>query len=214
MSSSTTIDPATEKTRRAYDRVSWFYDIQEGILDRLAAGKWRAALWGMVPEDSKVLEVGVGTGRNFKYYRPGLDVTGIDISPKMMARAERKAASEDLPVALRLMDAQSLEFPDSSFDVAISTFVYCSVPDPVLGLEEARRVIRPGGQLLLLEHVLPRWQPARWLMQRMNGIARTLSGANIARDTVANVEKSGWNIEEVRPLGADIFKIIVARRAD
>lgn len=214
MSSSTTIDPATEKTRRAYDRVSWFYDIQEGILDRLAAGKWRAALWGMVPEDSKVLEVGVGTGRNFKYYRPGLDVTGIDISPKMMARAERKAASEDLPVALRLMDAQSLEFPDSSFDVAISTFVYCSVPDPVLGLEEARLVIRPGGQLLLLEHVLPRWQPARWLMQRMNGIARTLSGANIARDTVANVEKSGWKIEEVRPLGADIFKIIVARRAD
>jgi ubiquinone/menaquinone biosynthesis C-methylase UbiE len=212
MGTLTTIDPATEKTRRTYDRASRFYDIEEGLMDRLAAGKWRAALWNMVPPDAKVLEIGVGTGRNFKYYRPDLAITGIDISPKMLAKAERKAAKDDVRVDLRLMDAQALEFPDQSFDVAISTFVFCSVPDPVLGLEEARRVIRPGGRLLLLEHVLPRWQPARWLMQRANSIARTISGANINRATVANVESGGWAVEEVQHLWADIVKIIVARR--
>jgi ubiquinone/menaquinone biosynthesis C-methylase UbiE len=130
----------------------------------------------------------------------------------MLAKAERKAAKDNLTVDLRLMDAQALDFPDQSFDVAVATFVFCSVPDPVLGLEEARRVTKVGGQLLLLEHVLPRWQPARWIMQRMNGIARTISGANIARDTASNVEKAGWHIDEVHPLFADIFKIIVASR--
>jgi ubiquinone/menaquinone biosynthesis C-methylase UbiE len=130
----------------------------------------------------------------------------------MLAKAERKAAKDDVQATLRLMDAQSLEFRDQSFDVTLATFVFCSVPNAVLGLEEAKRVTKVGGRLLLLEHVLPRWQPARWIMQRTNGIARTVSGANIARDTVSNVEKAGWHIDEVRPLFADIFKLIVASR--
>lgn len=212
MSTPTTIDPATENTRRAYDRASRVYDIEEGFMDWLAAGKWRASLWDMVSADDQVLEIGVGTGRNFKYYRPDLAGTGIDISPKMLAKAERKAAKDGINVELQLMDAQALELPDESFDVTIATFVFCSVPDPVLGLEEAKRVTKVGGRLLLLEHVLPRWQPARWIMQRMNGIARTFSGANIARNTVKNVEKADWRIDEVRPVWADIVKIIVASR--
>ena len=89
-------DKATETTRKTYDRASRFYDIEEGLVDRLAAGKWRRTLWSLAPPDSAVLEVGVGTGRNLKFYRSDLSVTGIDLSPKMLAKAEHKGPTVEV----------------------------------------------------------------------------------------------------------------------
>lgn len=204
-------DVATERARRTYDRSARWYDIQEWLPERLAFRKWRRLMWDFVP-DGRILEVGVGTGKNLRYYRPGHLVTAIDLSPKMVAQARKNAERWGVEADLLEMDAQALELESATFDSAVSTFVFCSVPDPVRGLSEVRRVLSPGGRVFLLEHVLSRRQPARWLMQRLNGMVRTLGGANLNRDTVANVEAGGFSIVDVRDLWSDIVKLIVAEK--
>jgi ubiquinone/menaquinone biosynthesis C-methylase UbiE len=166
----------------------------------------------MVP-NGRVLEVGVGTGKNLRYYREGHAVTAIDFSPKMIERASKNAERWAVKADLLLMDAQALDFPDSQFDAAVATFVFCSVPDPVQGLREVSRVLKPGGRAYLLEHVLSNRQPARWIMQRLNGVVSNIGGANINRDTVGNVEAAGLTIVEVRDLWSDIVKLIVAEKS-
>ncbi len=206
------LDQATKRTRRAYDRAALWYDAQEWLPERLAFRRMRQRLWDLVPAGD-ILEVGVGTGKNIPYYRPDMHLTAIDISPKMLRRAEGRARRESVDVALKVMDAQTLEFPDASFDAVAATFVFCSVPDPILGLSEVRRVLKPGGTIYLLEHVLSHKPILGWLMSRTNGFWRSLSGANIARETVANVEAAGFDIVSVENLWLDIVKLIVAEKA-
>lgn len=201
-------DDSNERVQRRYDRVAPFYDTLESIME-LRAAQWRRDLWSEVT-DGDVLEVGVGTGKNLRFHPAQARVTAIDIAPKMLERAQRRAALEGSSVVLERADVQALRFPDGSFDIAVATFVFCSVPDPVLGLRELRRVLRPGGRLLLLEHVL---SERRWLRRIMRGfdpITARLVGAHIARETVASVRDAGFTIREVRDLGLDVVKRIDA----
>lgn len=167
-------------------------------------------LWKRV-RGPRVLEIGVGTGKNMAYYPPGVQVSAIDLSPRMLEQARRRAVRQAVPVNLCEADVQALPFPDAYFDTAVATFVFCSVPDPVLGLCEVRRVLQPGGQLLLLEHVLPRHPILRRLMRLVNPIVVRLMGANIDRDTVANVRQAGFVSVQVEDLWLDIVKLIEAR---
>lgn len=125
-------------------------------MTRLMEGKkargWHARVWDSVM-GPRVLEVGVGTGRSLPYYPEGLGVTAIDLSGGMPARAKQRARDLGLSVNLRRMDVQKLDFPDDYFDTAVATCTFCSVPDPVLGLEEIRRTLKPDGRVLLLEHM-------------------------------------------------------------
>jgi ubiquinone/menaquinone biosynthesis C-methylase UbiE len=109
-------------------------------------------------------------------------------------------------------DAQSLEFPDDSFDAAAATFVFCSVPDPVLGLQELARVVKPGGSIFLMEHVRSTDPIMGKLMDLVNPIVRNLMGPNINRDTEGNVKRAKLAISSVIDLDrGGIFKIIHAR---
>jgi ubiquinone/menaquinone biosynthesis C-methylase UbiE len=204
-------DPtATALTKARYDRNARLYDLIESPMELVAFRRWRHKLWAQVP-GGRVLEVGVGTGKNFLYYPKDAHVTAIDLSDKMLERARRRAARQGIAVELLQMDAQALAFPDRSFDYVVATFVFCSVPDPVLGLSELRRVCKPEGKILLLEHMRPESPWLGKLFDLLNPIAVRLTGANINRRTVENVQRSGLKIESVENLTpSGIVKLIVA----
>ena len=202
-------DDVTSIVARRYDRIARAYDLAGGA-DLLLTAGWRRALWSSV-EDVRVLEVGVGTGLNFGFHPAGLAVTGIDIAPKMLAAARRRAARLEAPVRLELGDVQALRFPNASFDTVVATFVFCSVPDALRGLRELRRVLRPGGRLLLLEHVISSRPWLAALMRVLDPLTVRMSGAHIARNTVGNVELAGFVDVVARPLLFDVVQHIEAR---
>lgn len=188
------------------------YNLLEWPVEHLMYKKWRKLLWKEIT-GPRVLEIGVGTGKNIPYYSGGLQVTGVDLSPGMLRHARKKAAGMELGdnVTLREMDAQKLEFGEDRFDEVVATFAFCSVPDPVLGLEEALRVTKPGGRMHLLEHMLSRNSRLAAVMKKLDGAIHWITGVHIARDTVRNVREAGWKVEheeELTPGG--IFRMIRA----
>ena len=204
-------DAQTRSTRARYDRLAARYDDMEAMIERRAFGGWRARLWGRV-RGPRVLEVGVGTGKNLPYYPKDAQVTAIDLSPGMLERARARARRDGIAVDLRLMDAQHLDLADGSFDTVVSTFVFCSVPDAVRGLREVRRVTRPGGQILLLEHMRSPNPLLGLLMDLVNPIVVRMMGANINRRTVENARAAGLEIVGIEDLAfGGIFKLIEAR---
>jgi len=205
------MDAATDLARRRYNRIARVYDLLEGLVERSRYRQWRQLLWSKVT-GKRVLEVGVGTGKNFPYYPAEAEVTAIDFSEKMLARAREKARKQKVMVNLLPMDVQKMEFPDNSYDTVVATFVFCSVPDSIKGLMEVERVCQPGGKVLLLEHVLSANRVLAWLMNVVNPVVVRVMGPNINRRTVENVVKSGLIVEKVTNLAAGIFKLIEARK--
>lgn len=200
----------TAATRARYNRIAPMYDTMEAFIERVAFGAWRQELWAAVPA-GRVLEVGVGTGKNLLFYPPGAHVTAIDLSDRMLARARRRAVELGVQVDLRLMDAQHLEFPDAVFDAAVATFVFCSVPDPVAGLRELGRVVRPGGDIWLLEHMWVDKPFVGPLMELLNPLVVHVMGANINRRTVENVRRAGLKLVTVKELRGELVRLIQAR---
>ena len=200
----------TATIQHRYNRQAGRYDLFE-VPAELLFRRWRPRLWRQIPPGSRVLEVGVGTGKNIRWRPPEVSVAAVDFSPKMLARAVPRSRQHDPPPELALMDAQALGFADESFDVAVATCVFCSVPDPIRGLQEVRRVLRPGGQLLLLEHVRSGLPVVGRMMDLCNPVTVGLQGVNINRNTVENVERAGFRTLEVEDLFLDIVKLIVAQ---
>lgn len=196
------------ETKR-YNRIAWMYDFIESPVERLVFSKLRRELLSGLR--GKVLEIGVGTGKNFPYYPEDIELTGIDISPKMLARARRRAERFDRALDLQVMDAENLAFPDKSFDFVVATFVYCSVTDPIKGLSEIGRVVKDEGTVLLLEHVRSENRVLGKIMDWLNLIVRAIMGPNINRRTVENVRKAGLEVVSVEDKGTRILKKIVAR---
>jgi phosphatidylethanolamine/phosphatidyl-N-methylethanolamine N-methyltransferase len=202
---------STEKAIKRYDRIAPIYDLMEGLAEHSRYNDWRRLVWSKV-EGKNVLEIGVGTGKNFPYYPSGVDITAVDFSERMLRRARERARREEVKVNLLQMDAQAMEFKDDAFDSVAATFVFCSVPDPVRVLEEIRRVVRPGGKVVLLEHVLSANRIIAALMNLANPLVSRLMGPSINRRTVENVARSGLVVERVTDLSAGIFKLIEARK--
>jgi ubiquinone/menaquinone biosynthesis C-methylase UbiE len=205
-----TEDRATEIARRRYNRIAPFYDLLEGLFERRFR-KWRELLWSKV-EGTDILEIGVGTGKNLPYYPADVAITAVDFSEKMLEQAKNRASEQNVKARLQQMDVQNLEFEDNTFDTVAASFVFCSVPDPVRGLMEVERVCKPGGKVILLEHVLSANRILGWLMNLANPLVVRMNGANINRQTVENVNKSGLMVEQVADLGAGIVKLIEVRK--
>jgi ubiquinone/menaquinone biosynthesis C-methylase UbiE len=119
----------------------------------------------------------------------------------------------DIDVTLHLGDVQALDFEDNSFDECVATFVFCSVPDPGLGLRELMRVVRSGGRLFLLEHMRAGNEAVGLIMDALNPLTVRMTGANINRRTVENVHESDWKLEQVENVGMKgVFKMLVASK--
>ena len=201
----------TGKTRSRYDRIAGLYDLAEMPAERLLYTPWRKRLWAGV-KGPAVLEVGVGTGKNMPYYPHDAHITAIDLSERMLSLAQRRARRMGLSVDLRQMDAQALDFPPDAFDTVVATFVFCSVPDPVLSLRELGRVCKPDGEIRLLEHMRARSEAPGRLMDIANPIVVRAMGPNINRRTLENIGKAGLQIERAEDLSAQgIFKLIIAK---
>lgn len=141
-----------------------------------------------------MLEVGVGTGtgKNFPYHSPGVEGVGIDIGQCMLQRAQQRAEELGKTLELHWMDAQRLDCPDDSFDAAVATFVFCSVPDAVQGLCELSRIVKPEGRIFLLEHVyIDEPRIIGKVMDLLDPLARRLMGPHINRRTEQNVRRAG-----------------------
>ncbi|MFZ0448108.1 MAG: methyltransferase domain-containing protein [Desulfatiglandaceae bacterium] len=200
---------SSKRISRRYDRLAFFYDLMEAPIEKSRFASWRERLTDRIT-GGRVLEAGVGTGKNLPYYPPGVHVTAIDFSPKMLKRARKMASVLHQDVDFLEMDVQSLAFPDSSFDTVFATFVFCSVPDPVRGLRELRRVCRPGGRLILLEHMRPGNPFLGILFDLINPVVVRMMGANINRRTVANIHEAGWKLQVEENLSSDIVRWIEA----
>ena len=205
-------DKETRLTQSRYDRQASLFDLMEAPNELLVFGRVRRRLWREV-KAGRLLEIGVGTGKNMQHHPEGARVVGMDISPRMLRKAAARAQRLGRNMDFVLADAQRLPFRDGVFDGAAATFVFCSVPDPVTGLQEVKRVVRPKGRVDLLEHVRSRFGVAGWVMDRLNPLVVRMMGANINRDTVGNVGRAGIDIGEVESRGFGIIKLIRGRRA-
>ena len=200
----------TEAAKKRYNRIAPVYDFMDGLVEMSHYSGWRELLWSKV-EGNRILEVGVGTGKNFPYYPANAEITAVDFSEKMLNRARQKAEEYNVKVDLQQADVQNMSFEDDTFETVVATFVFCSVPDPVKGLKEIGRVCKPGSKVLLLEHVLSANRILAFLMNLVNPIVVRAMGPNINRKTVENVANSGLKVEKVIDLAAGIFKLIEAR---
>jgi ubiquinone/menaquinone biosynthesis C-methylase UbiE len=203
----------TTRTKARYDRVAPIYDLMEALPEQQFRS-WREKLWAQVPE-GRILEVGVGTGKNFPHHPPGVHVVGIDLSERMLRRAQQQAEELGKTVELHQMDAQRLGFPDDSFDAAVATFVFCSVPDAIQGLSELGRVVKPEGQIFLLEHVrINEPEIIGRVMDLLDPVVMRLMGPHINRRTEENVHRAGLEVERAEALTPlDLVKLIVAQPA-
>ena len=200
---------STELTKARYNRIAPLYNFIEAIPEMMFK-PWRKKL--LAKAKGAILEIGVGTGKNFPHYPSGASVTGIDIAERMLVFSRKKASDLGLSFDLGEGDVQNLNFPDNSFDTAVATFVFCSVPDPVQGLRELRRVVKPSGRILLLEHVRIDKPIIGWFMDRLNPLVVHIMGANINRRTLENVKKAGLRIDNVEHLGLmKMVKMISAK---
>jgi len=205
------VDRDRSTVSKRFDRIAWIYDFMESPMEILSVSAWRSELLSNVR--GKVLEVGVGTGKNLPYYPEGIELTGMDISLKMLERAKQRADTLKIKAELLLMDIEKMTFPDRYFDYIVSTFVFCSVPDPIQGLREVKRVLKDDGVAIFLEHV----RSENWFLGKMmdifNPMVRSLIGPNINRSTVENIRKAGLNIISVENMGrSKIMKRIKATR--
>ncbi|MDD2631147.1 MAG: class I SAM-dependent methyltransferase [Bacteroidales bacterium] len=173
----------TNKIKKRYNRIAGLYDMMEAPMEGMFS-KWRKQM--LKDASGKTLEVGIGTGKNIPYYPENVDLTGIDFSEKMISKAKEKV-TESKNIQLLEMDAQQMQFDDNTFDTVVTSCVFCSVPDPVQGLKEIRRVCKDGGKILMLEHVRSNKKVFAPLMDAFNFIPLHLYGANINRETFQNL---------------------------
>ena len=172
---------------------------------------WRRRLWSGVA-GGLVLEVGVGSGPNIPYYPANAKVTAVDVNPGRIEAARQRALALGSPVELRVMNSERLDFPDAAFDSAVATLVFCSVPDPVQGLRELGRVVKPGGDIRLVEHVRIDRPVIGRLMDWLDPVMMLLGGEHLNRRTVANVIRSGLQLVSVEDLTrGGLVKLIAAR---
>ena len=199
----------TRAAIRKWDRAAGSLDVGSRG-EHLRYGPYKRDLFGKA--EGRTLLVAAGTGLDFKYLPPHIEVTAIDFSPEMLRHAAGRVAESAAPLELVEADVTRLDFPDGHFDTVLTSCTFCSVPDPVLGLREIRRVLADDGRLLMFEHVRPSIPYLGLMMDLMNPLVRMV-GPEINRRTADNVRAAGFRITREYNVFLDMVKLFEAEKA-
>lgn len=193
-----------------YQRIAWAYDLLDLPFEYGRYRKIRPQIFGGL--SGRVLDAGVGTGRNFPFYPSVSSVVGIDLSPAMLARAQRRIATAATKVELHQMDVTHLKFPDRSFDAAVATFLFCVLPDElqVAGMRELRRVVKPGGIIRCLEYTRPSGGLRRAMTRLWEPWVYWAYGATFDRQTEQKASEAGLKVFESRFVHDELIKLLGA----
>jgi ubiquinone/menaquinone biosynthesis C-methylase UbiE len=206
----TTTSDETAKVLRAWEKSAPGYDKQIAFFERIWFGGARQ--WLGARAQGRVLEVAIGTGLNLPHYPADTVITGIELSPAMLAIAQQRAADLGRDADLHTGDAQALPFDDASFDTVLCALSLCTIPDPAAAIDQMMRVLVPGGRLLLVDHVGSSWPPVRaaqWLLERLTIRA---AGEHFTRRQLPLVRAAGFDIVEVERLKAGSIERVHARK--
>ena len=202
---------SSAKQRRVWDKAAPTYDDTMALLERIWFAGGRE--WIATRVRGRVLEVAVGTGSNVLLFPPDAVVTGIDVSPGMLAEARRRLTEAGRAATLLEADAQRLPFDDASFDTVVCALGLCSIPDPATAIREMHRVLEPGGTLLLLDHVASSWLPLRWAQRLVELGSVPFAGEHFTRRQRPLVEAAGFRVDEAERLKAGTIERLRATKA-
>jgi len=193
-----------------YQRIAWAYDLLDLPFEYGRYRKIRPQIFRGL--SGRILDAGVGTGRNFPFYPLGSEVVGIDLSPGMLARAERRRPLATASVVLRQMDVTRLDFPDRSFDAAVATFLFCTLPDDlqVAGMRELGRVVKPGGIIRCLEYTRPSGGLRRAMTHLWEPWINWAYGVGFDRETEKRAPEAGLQLFESRFVHDELIKLLGA----
>jgi ubiquinone/menaquinone biosynthesis C-methylase UbiE len=205
-------ETVTAQQRRVWDKNAGSYDRQVAFFEKVWFGGGRE--WLGRRAHGRILEVAIGTGLNLPHYPADATITGIELSAEMLAIARRRAADLRRDVRLQQADAERLPFADTSFDTVVCALSLCSIPDPAAAIGEMRRVLVPGGRLLLFDHIGSPWPPiyaAQWLLERLT---IRVAGEHFTRRQLPLVLAAGLEVVETERRKAGTVERVVARRSE
>jgi ubiquinone/menaquinone biosynthesis C-methylase UbiE len=200
----------TGRVQQHYERIASRYDEYVAYAERLLLGDGRQ--WMCRQARGDVLEIGVGTGRNFPFYPADVRLTGIDLTPAMLDIARQRAAALGREVALRQGDAQALDLPDGAFDTVVATLAFSSIPDMRRAVAEVRRVLRPGGRFLVLDFVRSPSRPVRAIQRLVAPLLARRYGFHVLRDPLGDVAAERFVIDRTERSRFGVVLRLVARR--
>ncbi|WP_040793625.1 class I SAM-dependent methyltransferase [Nocardia paucivorans] len=199
-----------DRVEQIFDRIAGGYDRQIGWSERVLLGDARQ--WAIDRARGTVVEIGVGSGLNLPLYGSGVDrVIGVDLSERMLDRA--RARSTAVPVELHHGDVQQLDLPDDSADTVVSTYTFCSIPDPGAAAAAAWRVLRPGGIFVAVEHGPARARPLAAIMRLIEPLAVRFAADHLTREPVDYLTRVGFTLEHFARTGRGglVFRVVARK---
>jgi ubiquinone/menaquinone biosynthesis C-methylase UbiE len=189
-----------DNVRRSWAKQAPRYDKSIGFFERRVFGTSHRA-WACSRASGDVLEVAIGTALNLPHYPDAVRLTGLDLSAEMLDIARKRAGDSGRVVELREGDAHALPFGAESFDAVVCTYSLCNIPDPGRAVAEMKRVLRPGGKLILVDHIRSPVKPIFWFQKAIEFLSRRLAGEHMTRRPFEHVKAAGFDVTERERLG-------------
>jgi ubiquinone/menaquinone biosynthesis C-methylase UbiE/predicted ester cyclase len=200
----------TERIRKIFDKQAPKYDKSMSRFERLLFAGNRE--WVCDRAEGQVLDLAAGTARNLPYYPPDVTLTGIELSPEMAAFGRTRAEDLGREFEMVVGDATALPFPDQSFDTVVCTYGLCTIPDDAAAISEAKRVLRPGGRILLAEHVRSPNPVVRTIQRVLEPFAHRLGGDHLLREPLDHLAEEGFEVDEVKRQKAGWVELVAAHK--
>jgi ubiquinone/menaquinone biosynthesis C-methylase UbiE/predicted ester cyclase len=207
---SCSIPDETDRVRRIFDKQAPKYDKSMARFERLLFSGNRG--WACSRAEGEVLEIAAGTARNLPFYPDAVRVIGVELSPEMAALGRKRAEDLGRQIDMRVGDAEALDFPDESFDTVVCTYGLCTIPDDAAAVREAKRVLRPGGKIVLAEHVRSPNPVVRAIQRLLDPLAHRFGGDHLLREPLDHLTAEGFEVEEVRRAKAGWVELVAARK--